>query len=71
MDKKGFNDEQEKQFDDDSASNRPTRKEISEESSRKPVLKSFRKKNFDYKSTQYSAVSTNLPSLPPFNDPEK
>lgn len=42
-------------------------------STKKQILKSFRKKNYDYnKSTQYSAFSSNnTTALPPFNDPEK
>lgn len=37
-------------------------------------MKSYRKKNFDYKSTQYSAFSVGNgggSELPPFHDPEK
>ena len=37
---------------------------------KKSVMKSYRKKTFDYKSTQYSAFSAG-PALAPFNDPEK
>lgn len=41
--------------------------------SKKTIIKSYRKKNFDYKTTQYSAFSANNNGLelPPFQDPEK
>lgn len=69
IDKKGKDTLEERNFDEDSASIRVPHKEPDMGSPKKPILKSFKKKNLDYKSTQYSAVSTNLPTLPPFNDP--
>ena len=59
--------DEEKNFDDDSSS---MKRYDSIETPKKQILKSFKKKAFDYKTTQYSA-SSNVPALPPFSDPEK